>query len=250
MSRPRRAAPRWRHRDGADALILAAGVGAGVLMMLVGWAPTVDVPAPMPGTPASVAAATHGSAGEPDAPLARPAPSPDRGTGPSHAAPVEVTETRGPGLGAPDGDAPTPNELSIPSLGIRAPLDAVRVADGALTIPDDPSRVGRWTGGADLHDQAGAVLLSGHVAWAGTRGALWGLASAEPGAEVVVTDATGRPTMWQVIRVWAVKRGTALPELFRTTGAKRLVVVTCGGRVVGGHYSHNVIVEAAPIPAT
>ena len=47
----------------------------------------------------------------------------------------------------PGGFAPHVAVL-IPALGVRAPIDPVEASDGALQVPDDPSRVGWWREGS------------------------------------------------------------------------------------------------------
>lgn len=236
MNRPRRAAPRQRP-DAAtlrDGVILVAGVAAGLAMMVVGWGSgSHDVPAPLPTAVVAAQLPSHG----PDptgAPSSAVVPAPPAAPPSSHPAAPPASDRAGP-------------VLEIPAVGIVAPVDDVVVSRGALGIPDDPSRVGRWRGGASWHDPEGAILLTGHVAWRGARGTLWSLAAVEPGTEIRLLTDGSVSARWQVARIWAVERGTALPTLFRDDGPPTLAIVTCGGKVVDGHYTHNVIVEAEPL---
>lgn len=136
--------------------------------------------------------------------------------------------------------------LTIRSVGISAPLSTVPVADGELTIPEDPARVGLWDQGARPGDDSGTVLVSGHVSWQQQRGALWTLAGVSTGDPIEVT-LDGHTSHWTVTSVIALPRDADHPDLFTTQGPARLVVVTCGGPVVDGHYRDLIVVAAAPL---
>jgi sortase (surface protein transpeptidase) len=77
------------------------------------------------------------------------------------------------------------------------------------------------------------------------------LREAEPGDEVVVTDAAGAATRWRVTaRELLDKQALPVEVLFRRDGPPRLTLVTCGGPFlpeVGG-YRDNVVVVAEPLP--
>lgn len=150
-----------------------------------------------------------------------------------------------------DTDAQTPAaevpRLRINRLGIGAPMDVVGTVGDEVEIPDDPARVGRWVHGATPGDPTGTVLVTGHVTWNGKRGALWPLASAQAGDLIEVELALGDSTHWLVTDVRTLPRDQDHPELFTTAGNHRLVVVTCGGPIVAGHYRDLVVVEASPM---
>ena len=136
--------------------------------------------------------------------------------------------------------------LVMSHLGIAAPLDLVGVDADELEIPDDPSHVGIWEDGARPGDASGTVLITGHVSWNGTRGALWPLAASEPGDVIEVVDDTGAATHWLVSSAKRMERDADHPALFTRHGRLRLVLVTCGGPVVDGNYRDLVVVEAVP----
>ena len=97
---------------------------------------------------------------------------------------------------------------------------------------------------------AKATRRPGADAALGGFGALFDLKAAgyDDPLLVTTTDGTGRATHWRVTGLEVRGKGD-LPA-FPTTGARRLVLVTCGGPVVdtpsGRRYRDNVVVTAVP----
>ena len=143
-----------------------------------------------------------------------------------------------------------PDRVTIPALGVDAPVVPVGVAaDGALGIPTRPSVVGWWAGGSSPGRSGGATVLVGHVDSAATGpGALFRLEAIRPGA-VVTVAAAGRTWRYVVQAVRAYPKAT-LPaaSVFGQEVAPRLVIVTCGGPfdAATGHYLDNIVVWAVP----
>ncbi|MGY1737823.1 class F sortase [Geodermatophilus sp. SYSU D00684] len=145
-----------------------------------------------------------------------------------------------------------PARLQVPALGVDAPVDPAGVAaDGQMALPDDVARAG-WYRFGPAPGAPGSAVLAGHVDDAEQGlGALAPLRSAEPGQEVLVTDAAGATTRWRVVaRDLLDKQALPVDLLFTREGPPRLTLVTCGGPFlpdVGG-YRDNVVVVAEPIP--
>jgi sortase (surface protein transpeptidase) len=147
---------------------------------------------------------------------------------------------------------PAPARLVVPALGVDVPLDPVGVAaDGRMELPADVSRVG-WYRFGPVPGAPGSAVLAGHVDDAEQGlGALARLREADPGDEVLVTDAAGAATRWLVVaRELVTKRELPLAALFARGGAPRLVLVTCGGPFLPEYrsYRDNVVVVAEPAP--
>lgn len=212
--------------------IVAAAIPAGGWLVWSGLATAgTDQPAPMPSSTWSV------EVGTPVGPTSATIPPDSEGVSgsPPPATPSVLTPAD-----------MAPSTLFIPSLAAYAPVDNVAVTGGAMRIPDDARRVGRWENGAALDDPTGTVLIAGHVAWHGRQGAMRDLAHIEPNAVVYTTAADGALTRWQVTSIRTASRFDVHQALFTKTGPHQLVLVTCGGRVIDGHFEHNVIVTAAP----
>jgi sortase (surface protein transpeptidase) len=175
--------------------------------------------------------------------LAEPAPPP-----PAAAAPTVTTRDAAPTV-VPQ--RPAPVRLAVPALGVDAPVEPVGVRDdGQMALPDDVDRLG-WYRFGPVPGAEGSAVLAGHVDDADQGlGALAPLRDAEPGAEVVSTDAAGTATRWRVVsREVLEKQALPVDRLFARTGEPRLVLVTCGGPFlpdVGG-YRDNVVVVAEPL---
>lgn len=166
------------------------------------------------------------------------------------AATVAVNEPQGPPSALTE-SAPYParETLYIPSLGVVAPLVSEASSNGSLDIPGDPKTVGMFTGNPGVDAKLGTTLLAGHVTYGSVTGALLPLHSIVKDALIVTTDSLGRAWAWRVVGLEVVSRTGILP-LFPTTGARRLAIVTCGGKVEstrsGLIYESNVIVTAIP----
>ena len=138
--------------------------------------------------------------------------------------------------------------LSLPRVGISAPVHSVGLDRGTMAIPDDPGRVGWLDRSAGFGDLVGASVVSGHVSSRSDRpGALWRLRHVRVGDRVRWTSA-GRTETFEVRRLHRYPRRAGLPaDLFRTDGPRVLHLVTCARRVrLGGgfHYTDNLVVTA------
>lgn len=148
-----------------------------------------------------------------------------------------------------------PAAVTIPDLGIEAPLRPETVTGGELVIPGDPRVLGYWHGalgrGGAVDEEVperGTLVLAGHVDVNGDLGALHQLSRVEPGMVVTLRDADGRDEDW-LVDALEVRHKEDLPE-FPADGPRRLAIVTCGGPVVSGaggrSYRDNVIAWATP----
>ncbi|MER7010681.1 class F sortase [Saccharopolyspora sp. NPDC000359] len=142
-----------------------------------------------------------------------------------------------------------PGTVRLPQGGtaelVRAEIDR----SGTLPVPDGIDEATWW--GAGLDAPKGATVLAGHVNWKGSVGPFEELWRSEPGQPVTVVDDGGKEWRYQVSEVITVDKDD-LParasDLFGQGGEHRLVLVTCGGRYVGGDlgYDENRIVIATP----
>jgi hypothetical protein len=143
-----------------------------------------------------------------------------------------------------------PVRLGLLNLGVRATVQGVVTTGGVLGVPDDPARVGWWTGSVRPGSSAGSTVLDGHVDSAVSgAGALFRLAELSAGDLLSVTDARGRDWTYRVYgrQVYAKHQGLP-PALFSTTGPARLVLITCGGpfNAAARSYQDNIVVFASP----
>lgn len=146
---------------------------------------------------------------------------------------------------------PTPTSVAIPRLGIRAPITIsdVDTRSGALAVPQNIDRVGWWRDGAAPGDDAGTILLAGHVDSARRgAGAFFALRGARRGDTVELRADDGRTRRWRVTTVRRVRKRALPTAIFTRSGDRRLVLVTCGGPFDerAGQYRDNVVVTARP----
>ncbi|WP_230462954.1 class F sortase [Micromonospora sp. CP22] len=107
--------------------------------------------------------------------------------------------------------------------------------DGTLPVPDGVTEVTWW--GSDLLAASGAAVLAGHVNWQGEVGPFAELWQAEHGGHIEVADRHGRLHRYRITEVHTVVKNDLprrAPDLFAQHGPHRIVLVTCGGRWVGG----------------
>lgn len=186
------------------------------------------------------------SAGRPDAGTIPDATAPRPPVAPT---PTTPEATRSTGRMTPIGHR-RPVALHIPSLRIDAKVVPVSVGqDGALGVPDDPSRVGWWAKGPAPGDPTGTAVIDGHVDSAATGpGALFHLRDIKVGAEVVV-DAQGGPIHFRIAatREYA-KASLPWQKIFDQSVRGRLVIVTCGGEFNSQtrNYLDNIVAYAVP----
>jgi hypothetical protein len=142
-----------------------------------------------------------------------------------------------------------PTRISIPALGVRAPVVSVgKTADGSIAAPalDRPDQTGWYRLGVTPGERGTAVIV-GHVDSADRPAVFAKLGTLGRGKTIDVNREDRRIATF---RVDAVERApkTAFPadKVFGSTNRARLVLVTCGGAWVGGDvgYADNVIVYA------
>lgn len=166
--------------------------------------------------------------------------------------PRTTPSTSSPPTSTPQPEPPEPppaqpaNTVRL-ARGGTATLVPMDVVDGVLPVPEGVREAAWW--GAPLDGQTGATVLAGHVNWRGAKGPFGELWQAKLGDQTSVVDPEGRVFQFRVRQIVTVHK-TDLPkraqELFGQDGKHRLVLVTCGGRWVGGQdgYEENRVVIA------
>jgi hypothetical protein len=150
---------------------------------------------------------------------------------------------------SPHPTAPTgPATISIPAIGVQAPIVAVGLqADGAMQLPD-PDQVG-WYKRGPRPGAPGPAVLFGHVDDRTGPAVFYRLRELRPGDEILIGQSDGTTTRFLVGRLERHPK-TALPtsRIWTTATGRWLRLITCGGPFnrATGHYLHNVIVYASP----
>ncbi|GGW49082.1 class F sortase [Streptomyces lucensis JCM 4490] len=141
-----------------------------------------------------------------------------------------------------------PTSLRIPSLGVDAPVTAIRL-DGSrrLETPpvDRPQLVG-WYEGGPTPGESGTAIAVGHRDTTKGAAVFAGLAQIRPGRPIEARRADGRTAVYTVDRVQVFdKTGFPDEEVYGAARRPELRVITCGGlfsRRTG--YTSNVVVFA------
>ncbi len=141
-----------------------------------------------------------------------------------------------------------PSSVIIAALNVSAGFVPVSVTAGSLTIPASVHTIGWNSAGGQVDATTGTVLMASHVDYVGQgHGVFYNLSQLQAGALIVITDQQARPTLWQVTGVTATAKAKLDQSIFNASGARRLVLVTCGGNVRHGDYDQNVLVYARPV---
>lgn len=164
--------------------------------------------------------------------------------------PSPVTRSAAPPAAAasPEPSGSTPTRLVITAIGVDAAVVPEAIVGGAFQLPADPHVVGWWSAGGRPGTASGTVLLAGHVDSAATGpGALFQLDATPIGATIVVRG-PGGTARYRVVARRAYAKAQLPQDIFDSSGAPRLVVVTCGGafNTATHHYADNIVVYAVP----
>jgi hypothetical protein len=228
-------------KAGRNRLIAGFALGAATVLAVQLGSSVVTSP------PVAVVAGTALPAAGAAAPAARPstpAPPPPVTTS---AAPAAQTSTAPPP--PPPPPAQRPGTVRLPAGGTATLVRKDLGPGGELPIPNDLGQATWW--GAELNAAGGASVFAGHVNWRGATGPFAELWNAEIGAVVTIVDGAGKPWRYRISQLVTVHKDD-LParadDLFGQSGPHRVVLVTCGGRWVGGSdgYEENRVVVADP----
>lgn len=175
------------------------------------------------------------------APASPPAPT---------ASPPSEGPTTPPG-GSPSPAAAAPSSVRIPSLDLDERLVGLGIAgSGELEVPEDPARVGWFTGGGRPGGR-GPTVLVGHLDSRTGPAVFARLPELGRGDAVSVTTEDGTTVDYVVTRTEDFSQGQdAFPteDVFGATGGDALRLITCTGPYdqQAGRYTENRVVFAEP----
>lgn len=117
-----------------------------------------------------------------------------------------------------------------------------------LQIPEDPQKTAWYTaGGALTGGDEGTTLLASHVSFNGQWGVFRDLYALRGGELVYTKDANGAVQTWKITTLTALPHTQFPAAYWSATGTRQLVITTCGGTSVDGHYSDNIFAIATPL---
>lgn len=167
-------------------------------------------------------------------------------------APSERRAATAPASGRPESrvdpapDAP-PEQVQVRDAGLDARVRRVGVAEGAVTVPDDPSVAGWYRYGPAPGSTQGSAVLVGHVdSETGALGEFAALYEVQRGDRVEVRRQEAAPVVYRVVSRTTVPKDELPPSVFRRTGDPVLTLITCAPpfEPEAGGYLANLVVTA------
>ncbi|WP_374977221.1 class F sortase [Microbacterium trichothecenolyticum] len=145
-----------------------------------------------------------------------------------------------------------PVRVVAASIDVDVPVVPVGVETGGfMELPADPAIGGWYRFGADPAASDGNVVISAHVdSPEYPIGPFSRLRDLAVGEVVEVTDAAGDARRYAVQSVtYYPKADLPVDDVFARSGARNLVLITCGGEFDSrtGRYADNVVAIATPI---
>ena len=143
-----------------------------------------------------------------------------------------------------------PVNVAIDSIGLDEDLIDLGLTDtGTLEVPQDPDRVGWFTGGG-RPGGPGPTVVVGHVDSTTGPAVFAQLPEVRRGDEIVVTNADGDRTRYRVTSAETVPQDPIPTEqVFGATPDDELRLITCTGPYdrAAGRYTENRIVRASAL---
>ena len=140
-----------------------------------------------------------------------------------------------------------PVKLTIPALGVEAPVEAVGVdPDGAMSVPTDPDGVAWYQLGPGMGVPGNAVFAA-HVNWDGRLRPFGLLHQLGEGDAIQIIDAEGRGFEYVVESShWVRAEGAPLADIFAQPNEPVVTLITCGGEYIAAtrEYLDRLIVKA------
>jgi sortase (surface protein transpeptidase) len=127
----------------------------------------------------------------------------------------------------------SPVRLSIPAIGVNAPIERVGITStGDLAIPaQKPWEDAGWYASGPLPGELGSAVIDGHLDRPGGYPAVfWRLRDLHVGNEVVVVDTQGETQHFRVTAIaYYAPQSAPIQEIFANQSGKYLNLITCAG---------------------
>jgi hypothetical protein len=146
----------------------------------------------------------------------------------------------------PDQDGKTVGKISVG----KSAVDIKRIdypKSGVLDPPKSPLAAGVSIRHQPLSAIQGSSLIVWHVSYSGCEGKLNTITKTSLDSTFSVVDENGVTTKYKITKNTTVPVGKYDSDWFRLNGSRQLVFVTCAGKVVKGHHTHNQVVVATPV---
>ncbi|MEZ4103280.1 MAG: class F sortase [Candidatus Paceibacterota bacterium] len=123
-----------------------------------------------------------------------------------------------------------PVKITIKSIGVNAPIEAVGILDGAMAVPTFSYNVG-WYSLGTVPGEIGSAVLAGHVNWKNGEDAVFtNLKNVKIGDVISITENYGNITNFKVVDIKSFPIDKDTTEIFSASdGIVRLNLITCDG---------------------
>jgi LPXTG-site transpeptidase (sortase) family protein len=140
-----------------------------------------------------------------------------------------------------------PVQLSIPRIGLKAPIEGVGTNyEGTMLVSDDLANVG-WYSQGFRPGEFGNSVIAGHLDSPYGPAIFWNLPNLIQGDEIQITDDRNK-TYTFIVQNTVTYEFNAVPiaDVFGSSSQKRLNLITCVGwfNHQTKNYSHRLIVSA------
>lgn len=149
--------------------------------------------------------------------------------------------------------------ILVPEVGLYAPLEPLGLIASTyrgesvmqMDLPSDPSRAMFYNKGGAPCGTQGTILVAGHIRNHGVDGVLKKIVDVRPSPDrttlAVVKCASGQIEMWRLRQTVVLDKFDWPSSVMTDQGPYQLVVSTCTGKVVNGHYMDNVLQYFEPV---
>lgn len=137
-----------------------------------------------------------------------------------------------------------PQLLTVPAIGVKAPVDAVGMQGDAQAVPESFSRTGWWRDGV-IPGRPGNAVITGHT-WSRGDGVFDQLSKLRRGDVIRLRTTNGSLLTYRVRSVGMVpldQFGSVAADIYRPSGPSGLVLMTCGDWD-GSDYNATRVVQA------
>ena len=124
--------------------------------------------------------------------------------------------------------------FTYPAGGIMEPQKSVQMA--AVSLRHQP-----------LNATMGTSVIVWHINYAGCVNPLNTLTYKSVGFKFQITDAQNNSVTYKITNMYKVKKGNYKQSWFNVIGPRQLLLATCGGNFVNGHYQDNAVIIAKPV---
>ena len=138
-----------------------------------------------------------------------------------------------------------PVDLSIPALGVDAPVAAAGQIDGALQIPP-PNEAG-WYADGPRPGEPGRAVIVGHLDTVDGPAVFGALPEIRRGMTIEVQGSDGARHSFETVGVASVSKARfPAQSVYAPSRKPTLALITCSGRfdAATGHYENNLIILA------